>query len=170
MKIRDLKQPVIAAINGPAIGAAFCLALACDLRVAVPEAKVGLNFAKIGLSPGMAATFLLPRLVGLSLSSEMLLTGKTYRAKELASSDLFNAIVEPEKLMPHAMHLAESIAENAPLAVERIKRELQRSLSQTIEQVFDQDSGDQAFTLSTQDFNNGIDAVLAKKKPVFEGK
>src|SRR3989338_4297799 len=96
LEIRKIPQPVIASINGHAIGAGFCLAMACDLKYASSSAKMGANFAKIGLAPGMAGTYLMTRLTGPTIAAEILLTGKTFDAVTAHHYGLINHVYETE--------------------------------------------------------------------------
>ena len=168
--LRELPQPVIAAINGAAVGAGFCLALACDLRLASTTAKMGANFAKIGIAPGMAATYLLQNSVGKLKASELLFTGKLVTATEALQMGLVNAIYPSEDLAVAANKWAIEIAANAPLALRYIKESLQLAETGQLQDIFAFDSLAQAQTLRTQDFAEGIDAAIAKRVPVFIGK
>ena len=103
LSVRELPCPTIAAINGHAIGAGFCVALACDLRVVAQEAKVGLNFTKLGIHPGMAATWTLPRLVGPALAAELLYTGRIVSGEEAHRLGLANRVVPKEKVLASAL-------------------------------------------------------------------
>ena len=100
--ILKLPVPIIAAINGSAIGAGFCLALACEVRVASTEAKLGLTFTRLGLHPGMGATCLLPRIAGWAVASDLLISGRVVNAAEARTMGLVNDIVAPELLMARA--------------------------------------------------------------------
>ena len=99
LKVRDLPMPVIAAINGPAVGAGFCLALACDLRYASTTAKMGANFSRLGLAPGMGGTYLITRLVGPIKAAEILYLGEVFDAPTADRLGLVNALFPPENLM-----------------------------------------------------------------------
>lgn len=170
LNLRNLAQPVIAAINGPAIGAGFCLALACDLRIASENAKMGANFAKIGLAPGMGGTYFLTHALGQLKASELLLTGKTFAASDAKELNLINRVCSSEDLLNTAFKLAKEIAENAPLAVRQIKKGLQLAQTASLTEIFDWDSKTQAETLKSKDFAEGILAVLEKRPPQFRGE
>lgn len=169
LSLRELPQPVIAAINGAAVGAGFCLALACDLRLVSASAKMGANFAKIGIAPGMAATYLLQHSVGKLKASELLFTGKLVTATEALQMGLVNAVHPNDQLVAAAQKLAEEIANNAPLALRFIKESLQLAETGTLADIFAFDSVSQAQTLRTQDFAEGIDAAISKRQPKFMG-
>ena len=99
LSLRQLEIPTIAAINGPAVGAGFCVALACDMRVAAANARMGLNFVRLGIHPGMAATFTTPRIVGMAKACEVIFTGRLYTGEEAFTLGLVNRVVPAEKLM-----------------------------------------------------------------------
>lgn len=168
--VRDIPQPVIAAINGPAIGAGFCLAMACDLKYAAANAKMGANFSRIGLAPGMAGTYLMSRLAGPVHAAEILLTGKTFGAPQAERYGLINAILPDGELLTHATDVARDIASNAPLAVAKIKFGLQDAQNKTLAAMFDYDAKSQALCLNSQDIKEGINAIKEKRAPVFQGR
>ncbi len=117
LSILQLPVPIIAAVNGHAIGAGFCLALACDLRVAASEAKLALNFVRLGLHPGMGATLLLPRLVGHAQASDLLLSGRTVSANCGPLSGVFHSIVPASQVLSAARVLAESLLHGESTAI-----------------------------------------------------
>ena len=117
LSVRDLPCPTLAAINGAAIGAGLCVALACDLRIASREAKLGLNFTQLGLHPGMGATWTLPRLVGPARAAELLFSSRVFTGAEAATIGLVNRAVAPAEVLPAAHALAAEFAAAAPLAV-----------------------------------------------------
>ncbi|MBI2339952.1 MAG: enoyl-CoA hydratase/isomerase family protein [Deltaproteobacteria bacterium] len=170
LDVRNLKIPVIAAVNGHAIGAGFCLALACDLRYASLEAKMGANFAKIGLAPGMGGTWLITRLIGPTRAAEVLLLAENLSAKRAFDMGLLNGVFEADKLLPHVHGVAKVIAENGPMPVVLIKKGIQKALHGTLEQMFDYDSACQAKTFTTEDIKEGIRAIREKRSPLFQGK
>lgn len=167
LSVRYIPQPVIAAINGAAMGAGFCLALACDLRVAAHGAKMGANFARLGLAPGMAGTSLITRLAGPTAAAEILLTGKIFTAEEALRYNLINETVAPESLLSRARELAQTIAGNAPLAVAKIRQGIRLAQNSTLENMFDYDAKAQAQCLNTSDILEGIAAVKEKRTPRF---
>ena len=115
--IRDLEVPTIAAINGPAVGAGLCLALACDLRYAAAGAALSAPFAALGMHAGMAATWLLPEAVGIPVARELLFTGRRVDAEEALRIGLINGVFEPDALLDGAIDVACRIAANGPIAV-----------------------------------------------------
>lgn len=170
LSIRDLPCPSIAAVNGHAIGAGFCVALGCDFRYVAAEAKLGLNFTRIGVHPGMGATWTLPRLVGPALASELLYTSRTISGNEAGRIGLANRVLPAEEVLAAATSAAREIAENAPLAVRAVKRALRRTENSSIEDQLQFEASEQARNFESQDAQEGISAVREKRSPKFTGK
>jgi len=170
LSVRDLPMPTIAAINGHAIGAGFCVALACDLRIVAERAKVGLNFTKLGLHPGMAATWTLPRLVGPALAAELLYSSRLLGGEEAARIGLANRCLPTDEVVPAAVELAQEIAGCAPLAVRALKRGLQRTEDATLEDQLSFEAHEQAICFESEDVHEGIAAVREKRDPSFRGR
>lgn len=170
LKVRELRVPVIAAINGPAVGAGFCLALACDLRYAAESAKLGANFARLGLAPGMGGTFLVTRLAGSARASEILLFGEVMAARKAYEMGILNDVYASDELMAKVNEKAALIAANAPLPVAMIKKGIQKALDATLTRMFDYDAAAQAACFASEDIKEGIRAIREKRAPVFEGK
>jgi enoyl-CoA hydratase/carnithine racemase len=170
LTLRTLPQPTVAALNGAAIGAGCCVALACDMRLAAREAKLGLNFVRLGLHPGMAATWTLPRLVGPAHASELLLSGRTLDGAEAERIGLVNRALPREDLLDEALALAATIAENAPLAVRATKGSLALSAHADLEEQLDQEAREQALGYETADLLEGLAAARARRAPRFEGQ
>lgn len=170
LRLREIKVPVIAAINGHAVGAGFCVSLACDLRYAADTAKMGANFAKIGLAPGMGGTFLITRLLGPTRAAEVLLLAELLSADHAHRIGLLNGVFAPDQLLNHVRGVAKVIAANGPVAVAMIKKGIQKALNSTLEEMFDYDSSCQAESFKTADIKEGIRAIQEKRSPVFTGK
>ena len=169
LSVREMPCPTIAAINGHAIGAGFCVALGCDFRYVAARAKLGLNFTRIGLHPGMAATWILPRLVGPALASELLFTSRTIDGTEAASIGLANRVLPASEVLEAATTTAEEIAQNAPLAVRATKRALRRSEEASLEDQLQFEATEQAQNFESADAQEGIAAVREKRSPKFSG-
>lgn len=169
LALRQLEIPTIAAINGPAVGAGFCIALACDLRIAAAHAKMGLNFVRLGIHPGMAATFTTPRIVGLAKACEVIFTGRLYTGEEAGALGLVNRVVPLENLMDETLALAREIAGNAPIAVRLAKKALYRGEADRLEAAIEIESEHQAYTWTTEDAKEGIAAMREKRTPQFRG-
>lgn len=169
LSLRDLRVPSIAAINGHAVGAGFCFALAADLRVMHRDAKVGMTFVRLGIHPGMAATWNLPRLVGPTVAADLLYTGRLVGADEALAlglanrvgGDDFDAVVE---------ELAGAIASAAPVAVRSLKQTLRGSEGRTIDDALTREASVQAMTFATEDAAEGIRAMREKRPPVFRNR
>ncbi|MEO8704329.1 MAG: enoyl-CoA hydratase-related protein [Kofleriaceae bacterium] len=170
LSLLDLAVPVIGALNGHAVGGGFGLALVCDLRIGCVDSKYGANFVRLGLAPGMAISYLLPRLVGVARASELLLTGQLGDGREAEALGILNRAVAADRVLPEAMELATTIAANAPLAVRATKRAIRRGLDLHVREAAQAEAYAQAETLTTDDAREGIAALLAKRPPVFTGR
>jgi len=161
---------VIGALNGHAVGGGFGLALVCDLRVGATLARYGANFVKLGLAPGMAISYLLPRVVGLPRANELLLTGRLVDGTEAAALGILNRALPANDVVPAAMELARTIAGNAPIAVRETKAAIRRGLALEIREAARAEAVIQAQTVATDDCREGIAALLGKRDPVFTGR
>ena len=170
LSVRSLPQPTVAALNGPAIGAGCCVALACDLRVAARDAKLGLNFTRLGIHPGMAATWTLPRLVGPARAAELLFTGRLLDGAEAERIGLVERAVASERVLPEARALAAAMAAAAPRAVRGAKRALARSATATLEEQLDFEAAEQALCYETRDLEEGLAAARERREPRFRGE
>jgi enoyl-CoA hydratase/carnithine racemase len=170
LSVVALPQPTVAAVNGPAVGAGCCVALACDLRVAARDAKLGLNFTRLGIHPGMGATWLLPRLVGPARAAELLFTGRLIDGAEAERIGLVNRAVGAEAVLPEALALAREMAACAPLAVRGTKRSLARSEGAALETQLEREAHEQSLCYETQDLLEGLRAARERRDPRFDGR
>jgi enoyl-CoA hydratase/carnithine racemase len=170
LSLLDIPVPVIGALNGHTVGGGFGLALVCDLRIGARDARYGANFVKLGLSPGMAISYLLPRLIGVARASELLLTGRLVDGAEAERLGILNRAVAAGEVLGEALALARAIADNAPLAVRATKRAIYRGLELHVRDAARLEAFAQAETVSTEDAREGIAALLAKRAPTFTGK
>ncbi len=170
LAVQDIAVPTIAMLNGHAIGAGLCLAMACDLRTMARGAKAGLTFARVGLSAGMGSSYLLPRLVGLGPAAEMVFTGELITAEQAQHIGLVNRVCPAEELAPQTLRLAQSIAANAPLALRHTKRCLLVGASGDLDHVLDCEAEGQALCYQTKDIHEGVDAVRQRRRPAFRGE
>ena len=168
--LRDLPQPTIAKVNGHAIGGGLGLALACDLRVVSTAAKLGVNFTRLGFTPGMATTYVLPRLVGMQKAAELFFTGRIFSGEEAEKLGIANYAVAPEELDAKADALAREIADSAPLAVALTKQALYRACDFDANAALAFEAQCQAKTMKTKDAQEGILAMMQKRDPKFSGK
>jgi enoyl-CoA hydratase/carnithine racemase len=168
--IRDLEVPTIAAINGHAIGAGLCLALACDLRYAAAGAKLSAPFAALGMHAGMAATWLLPEAVGLPIARELLFTGRRVDADEALRIGLVNGVFEADALVDGAIDVACRIAANGPVAVRLTVAGLRNGGHRSLESALQYESLAQPVTFATADLAEGIAASKERRAPRFTGR
>jgi len=169
--IRAVDKPVVAKVNGPAWGGGCCTALACDIRVASERASFGFPFVNIGISGAdMAASYLLPRLVGLGLACELLMTGEPIDAREAQRIGLVNRVVPHEELASATNALVERLASRPPLGLKFTKRALYGGLDKTWESQLDYEHFAQTACILTEDYEEGRRAFLEKRQPVFKGR
>jgi len=170
MAVGSLEMPVIAAMNGHAVGGGFGLALHCDIRIAGRDIKMGANFSRLGIHAGMAVTYLLPRLVGTARACELLFTGKLITGSQALDMGLVNQATDQAQVMPRAMAMAEEIAKSAPAAVRMMKQSLYRELDWDPVRAAGLEALHQARTFAMDDAAEGIAALLEKRDPMFTGK
>jgi enoyl-CoA hydratase len=168
--IQELAVPTIAMINGHAIGAGFCFALACDLRTIAEQARVGLTFVKVGLNVGMGGTYSLPRVMNQTKALELLLTGKMVRGTEAFELGIVNRVFCHEELPLKTLEFAHQIAQNSPVAVKFTKRSFYTGLNSTVEHVFESEANGQSHCYKTKDILEGVTAVREKRSPHFIGE
>ena len=169
LSLLDLPMPVLAAVDGPAIGAGLCVAAACDLVLVGDESKLAFNFVKLGLHPGMAATYFLPRRVGAQRAAELLFTGRTFDGKEAVAMGLAMASAPRGEVLPLARKVAADIAASAPLAVTSLKQSLAVDRAE-LERALARESEAQAGSYATRDFLEGIAAIKGKRAGAFSGQ
>ncbi|WP_345580978.1 enoyl-CoA hydratase/isomerase family protein [Nonomuraea rosea] len=168
LMVTELEIPTIAAVNGPAVGAGLCVALACDLVYAAADAKLLAPFTSLGLHPGMAATYLLPRRAGASLAREMLLTGRTLSGTEASVKGLVNQTFPKDDLMSEVQAIATKIAQNAPIATRLTKVALNQD-HQDLEAALRWESLAQPVTMASADMLEGLAAHRERRMPKFTG-
>ncbi len=170
LSLRSLPVPTIAVVHGAAMGAGVCLALACDLRLVAKNARLGLNFVRLGLPPGMGATFMLPRLVGPGAAASLLLTGKTIGAEEALRIGLADALFEGDELASAAQAMAREIATAAPGAVRATLRALRGHPLPSLDAALDAEAEAQAVEYGSKDILEGLRAARERRAPVFRGE
>lgn len=169
-RIETLGKPVIAAINGFALGGGCELALACSIRIASQTARLGQPEVKLGILPGYGGTQRLPRLVGRGMALQMILTGEPLSAEEALRCGLVNQVVHPEQLLPTAEALAKKMLANAPLAVKYSLEAVHQGLSQPLEQGLFLEGNLFAMTFASEDMREGTRAFLEKRPARFAGR
>ena len=163
LRLENLSKPVIAAINGFALGGGCELAMACDIRLASEKAKFGQPEVGLGITPGFGGTQRLPRIVGVSKAMELILTGKTIGAQEAKAIGLVSEVYPPEELMGKAMELAEMICANAQIAVCQSKRCIRMGMQTDIATGAAFEAEAFGVTCGTEDKNEGMGAFLEKR-------
>jgi len=170
LSLLDVEVPVIAALNGHAVGGGFGLALLCDIRIGNVASKYGANFTRIGLHPGLGIAYLLPRLIGVSNASELLYTGRLVDGAEALRLGILSRAVAADEVLPTALGLAREIARAAPLAVRTTKATLRQHMDSDVRSAAQREAFAQAATVQTEDFKEGMGALLAKREPSFTGR
>jgi len=165
-----LEIPVIAAVNGAAIGAGCDLALMCDIRIAADSAKFAESFVRVGLVPGDGGAWLLPRVVGFAKASEMALTGDMVDAAEAKDIGLVSQVVPADDLMEKAREIALRIAANPPHSVRMTKRLLRLAQHQTLDSILELSAAYQALSHATDDHREAVSALLERRVGKFQGK
>ena len=163
------RKPIVAAVQGAAVGAGLGLALVADFRVASPEARFSANFVKLGFHPGFGITHTLPHVVGQQKASLMMLTGRRVKADEALKIGLVDEIAEGD-LRVVAFELAREIAENAPLGVQATRETIRGRLAAAVKAQTDREHAEQSKLVETHDFAEGIRAVAERRAGNFRGE
>ena len=169
-RIETLPIPVIAAVNGFALGGGCELAMSCDIRIASSKAKFGQPEVGLGIIPGFSGTYRLPKLIGQGYAKEMIYTGKVIRSDEALRIGLVNAVYEPEDLMDKAMEMAQMMLKNAPVAISLAKQSINEGYDLDAEQAIGLENQLFGKCFATSDQKEGMDAFLNKRKADFTGK
>lgn len=170
LSVRRLEVPVVAAVNGAAIGAGLALALACDLRYAADDATLAVPFTSLGLHPGMATTWLLPDVAGLAVARELLLTGRVVTGAEAVRLGLVTAAVPRERVLEHALEVAGQVAAAAPVATRLTTTALRGGGHAGLEEALQWEALAQPVTLATADLQEGLAARRERRAPRFTGR
>jgi enoyl-CoA hydratase/carnithine racemase len=169
VRLFAIKKPMVAAIQGAAIGAGLGLALAADFRIAAPEARFSANFVKLGFHPGFGLTHTLPRLIGAQKAALMCLTGRRIKPEDALAWGLIDQVAPAGTLLDAALGLAREIAENAPLAVEATRATLREGLAAEVRTQTGKEFVEQARLRQTADFAEGVRAVAERRPGNFIG-
>jgi 2-(1,2-epoxy-1,2-dihydrophenyl)acetyl-CoA isomerase len=170
LALNDLDKPVIAALNGAAVGAGLDMALMCDLRYAAEGARFSEGYVKVGLIPGDGGTFFLPRLVGVAKALELFWTGDFVDAREAERIGMINRVVPTDELLPTVYELAGRIAHGPSLAIRTTKRAVYQGLGQDLRTHLDLISSHMGFIRQTEDHREGSRAFVEKRTPEFKGR
>jgi len=170
VRLFSTELPIIAAVQGAAVGAGLGLALVADFRVATPEAKFAANFTKLGFHPGFGLTYTLPRLIGRQHAAMMFLTGARYDGSEALEMGLVDDLVDASRLLERAHTMAATIAENAPLAVRSTRKTLRSEMAAGVRAATDHEFSEQQWLMKTDDFKEGVRAVSERRAGDFKGR
>ncbi len=163
-------KPIIAAVDGVAVGAGAIIAMASDIRLATPEAKTAFLFTRVGLAGcDMGACAMLPRLIGYGRAAELLYTGRSMSAEEGERWGFYNRLVQAEELEKEALDMATRIAAGPNFAHSITKTQLNQEWSMSLDQAIEAEAQAQAICMQTKDFHRAYEAFVEKQKPVFEG-
>ncbi|MCF8588309.1 crotonase/enoyl-CoA hydratase family protein [Gordonia sp. HY285] len=165
-----LEVPVVAAVNGPAVGAGCDLAMMCDLRIASTTAFFAESFVKLGIIPGDGGAWFLPRIIGPARAAEMALTGDRVDAATALDWGMVSQVVEPDELLGAARVLADRVAVNPPIAVRMAKKLLRESSQQTLDQLLEMSAALQGIAHQTHDHQEAVAAMLDKRAGVYRGR
>ncbi len=169
-RIENLDIPVIAAINGYALGGGCELAMSCDIRIASKKARFGQPELNLGIMPGVGATQRLPRLIGLGMAKKLIFTGEILDAHEALRLGLVEEVVEHERLMDRCFEIAEKICSKPQLAIRLVKRALNATRTMSLEDGLRYELSLAALLFSTEDAKEGLRAFLEKREPQFKGR
>lgn len=169
-RIENFPRPVIAAINGFALGGGCELAMACDIRIASDKAKFGQPEVNLGITPGFAGTQRLPRLVGKGKAKLLIFSGEVIGAQEAQSIGLVDKVVAHDELLAAAKALAEKMIVKAPIAVSQAKLAINRGMEMDSQQAYAYEAELFGLCFTTEDQGEGMKAFVEKRKPVFKGK
>jgi len=170
LQVLDVEVPVVAAMNGHAVGGGFGLSLLADIRIASIDGKYGANFARLGIHSGLGISYLLPRLIGVGRASELLFTGKLISGEEALAIGLVSHAYRSEQVLAAAVGLAREIAAAAPTPVRQMKASMRRGLRWEIREAARMEAGLQSASLETEDAKEGLSAILQKREPEFTGR
>jgi len=162
LRVREVPFPVIAAVNGHAMGAAFALALACDIRYFAQEGKYAMNFVRLGIHPGMGSSFILKEIAGLGQAQDLLLTGKTISGEEVQRRGLCHEALPASRIMERAEETARQFAQLSPEAVQLCKAGLYRNHS--LEETLNYEAESQARNYASDEYRLLMDALVMKHR------
>ena len=170
VRLFDAKKPVIAAVQGAAVGGGFGLATMADFRVVCPEARFTANFVKLGFHPGFGLTHTLPRIIGGQRANLMFLTGRRINGETAREWGLADVLTDRETLRDRALALAAEIAENAPLALKSVRATMRQGLAKAVQAATDHENDEQARLSQTEDHKEGVRAVGERRVGNFVGR
>ncbi|MCE3280039.1 MAG: 2-(1,2-epoxy,2-dihydrophenyl)acetyl-CoA isomerase [Bacteroidetes bacterium] len=170
LKIRSIEKPVICAVNGVAAGAGANIALACDVVVAASSVSFIQAFSKIGLIPDSGGTFFLPRLIGFGKASALMMLGDKISASDAERMGMIYKVSEDSNLQAEAMSIAKTLADMPTFGIGLTKKLMNQSMTNSLEQQLKAEGDEQVKAAQSYDYNEGVNAFLEKRKPVFKGE
>lgn len=170
VRLFSAKKPIVAAVQGAAVGAGLGLAVMADFRIASPDARFAANFVKLGFHPGFGLTHTLPRLIGRAKAELMFLTGRRVKAEDGLPWGLVDEVVPLEELRGAALRLAKEIAENAPLAIISTRKTLRGDLAAAVRAQTDHEAEEQGWLRGTEDYKEGVRSVTERRPGNFVGR
>ena len=170
VRLFSAKKPIVAAVQGAAVGAGLGLAVMADFRVASPDARFAANFVKLGFHPGFGLTYTLPRLIGPTKAELMCLTGRRVKAEEGLPWGLVDEVAPLEELREGALRRATEIAENAPLAIVSTRKTLRGDLAAAVRAQTDKEAVEQGWLRDTEDYKEGVRSVAERRAGNFAGR
>lgn len=170
IRIFSCKKPIVAAIQGPAVGGGLGLALVADFRVTCPEGRFSANFNRLGFHPGFGLSVTLPRLIGLQQANLLFFTGRRINGQEALDIGLADVLVPLAQVRQEAMKLAQEIAISAPLSVQSTRATLRQGLVAQLEQAVAHESAEQNWQFKTEDFKEGVKAMTERRAPQFQAR
>lgn len=170
LRLFSIKKPMIAAVQGPAVGGGLGLALVADFRVADENARFVANFARLGIHPGFGLSTTLPRLIGQQQAAMLFYTGRRIKASEAVRIGLADVLADPNNVQQAAMALAQEMASAAPLALQSIRATLRQDLAYAVKQALVRESSEQKWQMQSTDFIEGVAAMTTRREPIFTGK
>jgi 2-(1,2-epoxy-1,2-dihydrophenyl)acetyl-CoA isomerase len=170
LDLRKIPKPVIAMVNGPAIGAGLGFCLSSDIIIAADDAVFGFGFIRLGLHPEEGVTFLLPRIVGMAKACELLFLGKTIDAREAEKIGLINQAVPKEKLLETTREIALSLAKGPSIAIGLTKISLYQSWAEGLSSALENEARANGICAVTEDQSEAVKAFREKRPPIFKGK
>lgn len=168
--LERIEKPVIAAVNGYALGNGCDLALACDFRIASEEARFGMTYTKLGLIPDVGGTYRLARLVGVSKAKELIFTGDMIDAREAEKIGLVDKVVAAGELESAMMEFAKKLAKCAPIPIGIAKKAINKALDTNLREALEAELQGQILCFQTEDVKEGVKARIEKREPMFKGK
>ena len=169
-RVHDCRLPVVAAIDGPAFGAGAGLALACDVQLASPDAKIGFGFRRVGLAVDSGVSYNLPRIVGPNKAKELVFTGELLDADTARELGIFTRLFEAGEFEAGVENVVETIAEGPTVALSQAKELIDRGAASTFEDALDREATAQGVAFTTADHEEGTAAFMEQREPEFEGR